>query len=548
VIAPSLSPFDVPLEERGTAMRALAAHPAVGRLGVGVPAWDAEIWRAGRRWWRQHAAAVDALALGGPSLAGSGGDVYLATELYEDGGHTGLIGDCVRALDAPAHVVLTDLHGGHRDGVSPRIVERLGVEPAAVSVLSGPGLDARGRELFVTLRALRPRRLLLFHHPHDPLAVLAAQPEVAPAAWLVHHADATPSFGLHVPGVRVIELHEPGVALSQLLGRLPFLLPLTAPDPGPRPFAFLARGRIVTASCGIAWKFAPAAAYDYAETVAELLGATGGWHVHVGAMDEALRARLYAALASRGVAAERLEHVAWTSSLARTLWERRCDVYVASFPADGARARVDALASGTPYLWHATRPDGDRPDRDSTDDRGGLAWRTWAELRATLAGLADPEALATHGARARGAYDAVHHPAVFARTLRAIVDGTAAPAPLDLDRALGHALRAVLGSATGAQAAEAALAGRVAALDADAGTLRARVEQLRAAVDAHAARADALAQALGEAGARTATAALEAATARDRLASLEARVQALADARLAARLRRWWKRAGRRRP
>lgn len=523
MIAPSLSPFDVPLEERGTAMRALAAHPAVGRLGVGVPAWDAEIWRAGRRWWRQHAAAVDALALGGPSLAGSGGVVCLATELYEDGGHTGLIGDCVRALDAPAHVVLTDLHGGHRDGVSPRIVERLGVEPAAVSVLSGPGLDARGRELFVTLRALRPRRLLLFHHPHDPLAVLAAQPEVAPAAWLVHHADATPSFGLHVPGVRVIELHEPGVALSQLLGRLPFLLPLTAPDPGPRPLAFLSRGRVVTASCGTAWKFAPAGAYDYPETVAELLEATGGWHVHVGAMDEALRARLRAAIASRGIAAERLEHVPWTASLARTLWERQCDVYVASFPVDGARARVDALASGTAYLWHDTRPDRD----PGPDDRGGLAWRTWADLRATLAGLDGPAALATHGARARATYDAVHHPAVFARTLRAIVDGTAAPAPLDLDRALVHALRVLLGGAAGAQAAEAAVAGRLAALDAEAGTLRARVEQLREAVDAHATRADALAQALARA---------------------EARVQALADARLGARLRRWWRRAGRRGP
>lgn len=427
------------LEDLIAQMCRLQQDEVFGQVPIGVPRWDVDLWHAGRAWLeRQRDITLHDAGFASEAV----GDVYLATQLYTMGGHTPLIGDLIRSLPGPASVVVTDIGGEHGGALSADILARLGVGCESVTVLTGASLDERLRRLMARLGQLRARRMFLFHHPHDPLPCVAAQPQLAAERWLVHHADGIPSFGLHLPGVRLIDLHERAAAMSRLLGRRPWLLPLTASDPGPRSVPFLSRGRLVTASSGGAHKFEGRRVYGYAETLGMVLRTTGGWHVHIGPLTPSTLDEIARALSDAGVAQDRFVHVLSTASLAMTLWEQGCDLYLASLPIDGARTRVDVLASGTPYLRHSWRQDGEVPGRDPARDPDGmLAWRTWEDLATTLGRVSDRVALTTLGAQARTVYERHHQPEVFTARLSAILEGRGSRDPEepehDLDPA-GH--------------------------------------------------------------------------------------------------------------
>lgn len=418
---PHVTAIDRELRELASLMQQLQSRPGLGSRPLGVPEWDWRLWRMGReRLAHRPPSPREALDPGPRRVR----DVYLATQLYDIGGHTALIGDFVRALGREsAHVVVTDLLGQNPAPVPDVIVSRLALSSGQVTVVAGPSHAERLDQVLARLRALAPERLFLFHHPHDPLASVVAQPELARERILVHHADATPSFGLHVPGVRIIDLNPAGVALARALGRESWLLPLTSPDPGPRPHGFLRRGQLVTASSGSAHKFAGGYAMRYADTVAVILRATGGWHVHIGPLEDDAIADVRAALSREGIAPDRFVYVRTVPSLAAALWEHDVDVFCASFPVDGARTKVEALASATPYVRHAWRPLRESGADPTLDAEGLLVWRTWDDLALTLRRLSDAGTLGQHAAKVRRLYDEDHHPAPFGRRLARILDG-----------------------------------------------------------------------------------------------------------------------------
>ncbi|MCC7180567.1 MAG: hypothetical protein IT177_19465 [Acidobacteria bacterium] len=416
-----MTAIDRELRELSSLMQQLQSRPGLGSRPLGVPEWDWRLWRMGRECLAQGGASCPAAPEAGP---GRVRDVYLATQLYDIGGHTALIGDFVRALGhESAHVIVTDLLGQNPTPVPEQIVSRLGLSSSQVTVVAGPSHAERLDQVLARLRALLPQRLFLFHHPHDPLASVVAQPEVAGERILVHHADAMPSFGLHVPGVRIVDLNPSAVALARALWRESWLLPLTSPDPGPRPHGFLRRGQLVTASSGSAHKFAGGYGMSYVATVAVILRATGGWHVHIGPLEDDVIAEARGLLAREGIAPDRFVYVRTVPCLAAALWEQDVDLYCASFPVDGARTKIEALSSATPYLRHAWRPLREPGNDPTLDAEGLLAWRTWDDLASTLRRLSDVAALARHSAHARRLYEQAHHPAVFGRTLARILDG-----------------------------------------------------------------------------------------------------------------------------
>ena len=394
-------------------MQRLQAQPGLGKRALGVAEWDAQLWQLGRAALQAPADRVGTTPIGG--------DVYLATQLYPAGGHTALMGDFIRALNAPSQVIVTNALGHNKPPLSEKICARLGLPASSITLLSGPSLAERGEQLLAQLLALQPRRLFLFHHPEDPLACVAAQPELAGQCVLVHHADSTPSFGLHLPGVRLIELNPIAAAMSRLLGLAPALLRLTVPDPGPRPGGFLQRGHLVTATSGSQHKYTKPYVYNYAQTVAVILQATRGRHLHIGPLDAVVLDNIHAVLGAAKVPLESFLHVPWTPSVAACLWEHSCDVYCASFPIDGARTDAEVLASGTPHLRHSTRP-------DNLSIEGGMVWNTWADLTTTLQSLTSAELLAEKSRLLRRAYEQRHHPHIFAETLNNILhDGEGAP-------------------------------------------------------------------------------------------------------------------------
>jgi hypothetical protein len=410
----------MPLERLETSMRRLQSRPGLGSRAFGVPEWDWELWRMGRSWLAAHSGDLDAR----PDDADQRPDVYLATHVYELGGHTALIGDFVRALDRPAHLVLTDLSTSPSSTVSAKILARVGLSASSVTVLPGPSSMDRLQQLFAALLSLKAHRLFLFHHPYDPLPSVVAQPEIADQHVLVHHADATPSFAMHLPGIRTIDLNPLAAATTRLLGGHPELLPLTSPDPGPRPHGFLTRGYLVTASSGSPHKFSTPYAFGYADTVRHILSTTNGWHVHIGPLLDSTLAEIAGALYQASLPSDRFVHVPWTASVPVALWEHRCDLYLASFPIDGARTKVDVMASATPYLSHTMRPDMEpRDDVATAHGDGSLRWHTWDNLTRTLREMCNVEALQQRAGLVRQSYERTHHPGVFAETLARILAG-----------------------------------------------------------------------------------------------------------------------------
>jgi hypothetical protein len=425
--------LETELSNLAQAMVRLQSEPATGGPGMGVAEWDFWLWRLGRRRLAALGVTPGLRPAAGDREAGGSSirDVYLATQVYADGGHTALIGDFIRALGGEnAHVILTDIGHGNPRPLPDSILSRMNLPADRVTLLAGPTYTDRLDQLFHDLLTRRPERLFLFHHPTDPLAAIVAQPEIARKRILVHHADATLSFGIHVPGLTLIDLSRAALAPTMLGGRRSALLPLTAPDPGVRPRGFRVRGALVTASSGNAHKFASDYAFGYGETVAHVLRTTRGSHVHIGALSPQALDEIMAELSRYGVPRASFVHVPRTPSLATSLWSHDCDLFLASFPVDGARTKAEVLAMGMPYLRH-TRWDAETGDNPAVDAEGMLVWRTWEDLAETLSSLEKPGELEGRAAFSRSLYERACHPEVFARRLRGILNGSVGAEPVE---------------------------------------------------------------------------------------------------------------------
>ena len=249
-----------------------------------------------------------------------------------------------------------------------------------------------------------------------------------------------------MPDITLIELNPLGAAIARAQRLSPELLPLTCPDPGPRPHGFLRNGALVTATSGTPLKFDGDYAYTYPEAIALILKTTGGRHIHIGPLNDELTGGIDQALRREGIDPRGFVHRPWVPSVAKALWDCDCDVYVASFPTDGARALVEVAASGTPYLAHTRRPHRN-PENDPMTGAGTGWWRNWDELEARLGELSDRRRLETRSEQMRQRYMRFHHPSVFERTLDDILagkEGLADPQAAGRDRAMLALITAAL--------------------------------------------------------------------------------------------------------
>ena len=334
-------------------MARLHQQPGLGARSLGVAADDLALHAIGQKWLDSHADEVAAALVSNER----GGDVYLATRLFDFGGHTALIGDFVQALaesEPLPSLLLTDPHQPFP--LPDEILSRSGIPAGNVRLITGASLEERLDELFRELLRLRPRRLFLFHHPKDPLPAAVCHPLVAQQRILVHHADSTPTFGIFLPEQLIIDLNPIASSITRLLGLESELLVLTAPDVGLRETGFLTRGHLTTASCGSQYKFKRKHTYNYAETVGVILQTTGGWHFHIGPLDSEMLREIGGVLSRKKIASERFIHVEWVPSVAAFLLEQSCDLYFSSFPVDGARTNAEVLSSSTPHLRFSSIP------------------------------------------------------------------------------------------------------------------------------------------------------------------------------------------------
>ena len=406
-----------------TRMDAFARASLLASHAIGVPALDQELAALGKE---LRAARQKELGTPAPTSF-PGPDVYLATHLPSPGGHSLLLGDFVAALSETGggqtpHVFLTNLNLYPGGAIAEPLVDSLGIPPDRLHVLTETSPGAKLEHLLDALTEIRPTRLFLFHLPGDPIPVAAAAAGLAGKLYLAHHADARPCLGLHLDGMLALELHPFGAASSRVLGIPHEMLPLTAPDPGPRPAGFLRRGTLTTAACGRKSKFRLDSQPSYPQAVLTILQSTQGRHAHFGPLLDEVLGEIHRLLRAHSIPADHFIHVPWVPSLGQALWDHGCDVYLSSFPVDGARANAEVAASGTPFLKRVSPARaGEAPD--PFQPAGALYWSTLEELAARLAECRDMEFLAEKSRVIRAHYERLHHPRVFRETLQRILDG-----------------------------------------------------------------------------------------------------------------------------
>jgi hypothetical protein len=377
-------------------------------LCFGSPELDALCGQIGRQ-----IAATDRFApASGSERNGAPTDVHIASELYETGGHTPLIGDFISASAGRRAIVLVTNIDNRIKHISPLILSRLGLEESQVCLCPEPTLAAKAKWLKSALAELAPDRIFLFNHPHDAPAVAAAASHESSTLCFVHHVDRRPCLGAFLATVLHIDVTLFCFTCCRTKAGLRdnIFIPLTVPDLGCRTIdALKANERgLITAAAGGEYKFQLDYAPSYLTTVTELLRAKGRRHVHIGELSDDYLARFKSELREAGVPETSLIYVPQVPSVWQAMSDFDVDLYIGSFPVRGARTTVEVMGSGTPAVWHQSHVDTFFHDTHMKYPEAAV-WRTTNDLFKLLDEI-DGQWLLDQSRAARSHYEATHRP------------------------------------------------------------------------------------------------------------------------------------------
>ena len=393
------------------------AAPARAGLPIGVPALDRLCEAVGAALLARRDCAPNAPEpSAGPPL-----DLYLATLLAVEGGHTRLISEWIRASPERRHLlVLTNL-GNAPGSCSPELLRRLGLAEHEVLVADAPELLGKLAWLLETLHRERPARVFLFHHWHDAVAAAAVQPGLAGRFHFVHHVDRSVTLGTSASHACHVDLTPWVHHFCRAFGgaRDAIYLPLACSDRGARESRHAPGPKLTSACSGSEHKFELDYRHPYPRVVAGVLAQTDGRHVHFGKLSQRFRAGLGEELARHRVPAERFVYVENVPSLWDAMEEHGVDVYLGSFPVRGALASVEVMGSGTPAIWHLESEQTRAHDTHMKYPEAEV-WSTPEELSALLARV-DDAWWAAQSKAARHHWEAFH--SIEAPALRAFLSG-----------------------------------------------------------------------------------------------------------------------------
>lgn len=368
------------------------------------------------------------------SMPRTGGDWILATCVYETGGHTPVMRDLASALPGGIKGLVLTLTGHDSAELTDRAVLRTGLPAEAVRRADAPSLWETCQNVVRILGREKPERIFLFQYPDDTVAVAAAAALAAAGTeiWLVHHADGYPTAGLFLPGLRILDLTPTACAFTRHVLGLPSIwLPVTCPDPGLPPPEFLRRGHLTTALSGSLFKTSQQPPVSYPEALNAVLRVTRGAHVHVGPLRKDLHDALLQAVSVAGLPPDRLIHVPVAPSLAGVLREQGVDLLLNTWPAGGARATVEAMASGVPVLWQSAHETVARFSIQMAYPGAGT-WCHLSDLAALIAG-ADLDWLKAQSQVARRHFELRHHPSRWREFFQNDSPDAALPLPEGFD-------------------------------------------------------------------------------------------------------------------
>lgn len=356
-------------------------------------------------------------------------DVYLMTEIYDTGGHTGLIGDYV--ANSPDRQAVLLLSNALNQNPPPAMaIARTGISSEYIEKCPHDRLLEQTRWMIARLEELQPNRLFILNHPYDPVPIAAAQPGLARWIYYVHHADHTPALGVSLRCTSHFDLTPRAMHCCRSLLKVPntVYLPLQCYESPTLPHPI--NGSVLsTASSGSSHKFSWKGPTAYPSIIKQLLGSTSGSHFHIGPLAPQQLRQWRTNLTEMGIAQDRLVYVPHVSSLWQAMHDLKIDLYLHSFPLPGARAAVEVMGSGTPILHYSPL---DNPLQSSANlvYPESKTWSTTEQLIA-LVNHANGEWLATHRKYSRRYYEKNHARGLLLPAFQK--DPIAGPDPFKLD-------------------------------------------------------------------------------------------------------------------
>ena len=280
--------------------------------------------------------------------------VYVVTKIQKSGGHTRVIEDFINAKADGLHVILSTELAGRSDG---QYLDNVLAKLPHVVYEIAPKADYQQRLSWLQRRLieLTPKKVYLFNHHQDSVAVAAIQPELNLDAYYYHHGDHHLCLGVYLSHLKHIDPHPMGYRnCRDALGINNIYVPLTIEDKGERAadFPFLQSGRLTTCTAARSNKIEIPYFVSYLDFVPKLLKSTGGKHIHIGRLTPWALFRIRRGLKRLGVAPDRFTYTPWVPSVWKCLHEHRVDLYIASFPYGGGLTLIEAMGAGVPVALH----------------------------------------------------------------------------------------------------------------------------------------------------------------------------------------------------
>jgi len=280
--------------------------------------------------------------------------LYIVTRLQKSGGHTRVIEDFIRAQPDAQHIILSTELDGESD---VEYLKNMLDQQSNINFEQAP----KGRYqkkltwLQECLLKIQPKKVYLFNHHQDSVAVAAIQPEMKLDASFYHHGDHHLCLGVYLSHLEHIDFHPMGYHnCRDNLGIDNTYIPLTAGDKGDRPadWPFLNDGKLTTCTAAKSNKVEIPYFVSYLELVPKLLQTTGGRHIHIGRLTPWALFKIRRGMKRYNVHPDQFIYTPWVPSVWKALHDYRVDLYVASFPYGGGLTLIEAMGAGVPVALH----------------------------------------------------------------------------------------------------------------------------------------------------------------------------------------------------
>ena len=344
--------------------------------------------------------------------------VYITTKLQKSGGHTRVIANFIKAQPGGQHVILSTELGGRSD--TGYLMKGL-TKQANIVFEKAPKENYQQRLTWLQKRLLkiRPKRVYLFNHHQDSVAVAAIQPEMKLDASFHHHGDHHLCLGVYLSHLEHIDPHPMGYHnCRDELGVDNRYLPLTFEDKHfvPVQTEFASGGCLTTATAARSNKIEIPYYASYLDIIPRVLKVTGGRHIHIGKLTPWGLRRMRAQMRKNGVPEDRLIYIEWTPSVWKSLQEHEVDVYIASFPYGAGLTLIEALGAGVPVIMHQHVYSRVLSGLELAYPEA-FRWADPEDLFSHLASL-EPERLEHEKWLSRQRYEAFHRPEILQAYLR----------------------------------------------------------------------------------------------------------------------------------